>query len=180
MLLKSLAVFCGSKSGTNPLYELHATELGEILAENKVNLVYGGGNKGLMAAVANGALLKGGAVYGVIPRILSDREHKHDGLTELVLTNDMHERKLKIYQQCDAAIALPGGYGTLDELFEMITWHTLELHNKKVFILNSGGFYTHLIAHIVMMQKENFLYRNFQEQVTVLNEPKEIIPFLNK
>ena len=178
-MIKSMAVFCGSKPGKNPLYEWHATALGEILAKHSIRLVYGGGNKGLMAAVANGALQSGGEVTGVIPRLLSEREHMHNGLTELHLTNDMHERKLQIYQRCDAAIALPGGYGTLDELFEIITWQNLAIHNKKVFVLNSGGFYSHLIAHMVMMQKENFLYQDPTEQLTVINEPGEIIPYLS-
>lgn len=178
MPIHSMAVFCGSKAGANPLFRQHATQVGEILAAKGIALVYGGGNKGLMAAVADGALSRQGKVIGVIPHLLSDREHKHEGLTELHLTKGMHERKQLIYDRCDAALALPGGYGTLDELFETITWQNLSIHNKKIFVLNTAGFYTQLLAHIARMQEEGFLYIPPAEQLTVIEEPDALLDIL--
>lgn len=176
--IRSIAVFCGSKTGINPLFEQQTKELGHLLAENNVTVIYGGGNKGLMAAVANAALEKKGKVIGIIPKILCGWEHQHDGLTELLVVETMHLRKQLLYEKCDAAIILPGGYGTLDEVFEMLTWNQLEIHNKKIFFLNSGNFYDHLIAHIAMMQSQSFLYGPSEEKMTVLNEPSELLKYL--
>src|SRR5436190_23916163 len=114
MQIKSLAVFCGSKSGHNPLFEAHAKTLGHILAEKNITLIYGGGNKGIMGAVANAVLAKNGKVTGIIPQLLTDREHSHQGITELIVVDNMHVRKKMLYEKCDAAIILPGGFGTLD------------------------------------------------------------------
>ncbi len=178
MSIHSLAVFCGSKSGNNPLFESHTKELGHLLAANNITVIYGGGNKGLMAAVANSALEKKGKVVGIIPQMLTDREHQHDGLTELVVVETMHLRKQLLYEKADAAIILPGGYGTLDEVFEMLTWNQLNIHDKKIFFLNSGGFYDHLIAHIQQMHNENFLYDNPSIKMTVLDEPSALLKYL--
>lgn len=178
MSIKAIAVFCGSKTGLNPLFEAHTILLGEILAENNVTVIYGGGNKGLMAAVANAALKKNGKVIGIIPKVLRDWEHQHDGLTELHIVETMHLRKQMLYEKCDAAIILPGGYGTLDEVFEMLTWNQLSIHNKKIFFLNSSGYYDHLIAHMQRMHEENFLYASPVEKMTVLTEPLELLPYL--
>jgi len=174
MAITSLAVFCGSKSGNNPLFEKHATLLGHILADKNITLIYGGGNKGIMGAVANAVLEKGGKVTGIIPQLLTDREHSHQGITELIVVDNMHVRKKMLYEKCDAAIILPGGFGTLDELFEMLTWNQLSIHNKEIFILNTAGFYDHLLAHAKTMQQENFLYDRLEDRVTVLTEPAEI------
>ena len=178
MSIKAIAVFCGSKSGNNPLFEDHTRQLGHMLAEKNISIIYGGGNKGLMAAVANAALEKNGKVIGIIPKVLKDWEHQHDGLTELHIVETMHTRKQMLYEKCDAAIILPGGYGTLDEVFEMLTWNQLSIHNKKIFFLNSDGFYDHLVAHIQRMMQEDFLYGNPDEKMTILNHPKEILAFL--
>ncbi len=178
MAITSVAVFCGSKSGNNPLFENHAATLGNILAEKKVTLIYGGGNKGIMGAVANAVLEKNGKVTGIIPQLLTDLEHSHHGITELIVVDNMHVRKKMLYEKCDAAIILPGGFGTLDELFEMLTWNQLNIHNKEIFILNSAGFYDHLLAHAKMMQQENFLYDKIEDRITVLASPEEITPFL--
>jgi hypothetical protein len=178
MAITSLAVFCGSKSGNNPLFENHATILGHLLATHNITLIYGGGNKGIMGAVANGVLEKNGSVTGIIPQLLTDREHSHHGITELIVVEDMHIRKKMLYEKCDAAIILPGGFGTLDELFEMLTWNQLNIHNKKIFILNSAGFYDHLLAHAKIMQQENFLYDNIEERITILSSPQELSIFL--
>ena len=178
MTIRSIAVFCGSKSGNNPLFEAHTRELGHLLATQNITLIYGGGNKGLMAAVANAVLEKNGKVIGIIPKMLSDWEHQHDGLTELLIVETMHIRKQMLYEKCDAAIILPGGYGTLDEVFEMLTWNQLNIHDKKIFFLNTDNFYDHLIAHIHQMQTENFLYDHPDTKMTVLKEPSELLKFL--
>jgi uncharacterized protein (TIGR00730 family) len=178
MAIKSLAVFCGSKNGNNPLFATHAKKLGHILAEKNITLIYGGGNKGIMGAVANAVLEKNGKVTGIIPQLLTDREHSHHGITELIVVEDMHIRKKMLYEKCDAAIILPGGFGTLDELFEMLTWNQLNIHSKRIFILNSAGFYNHLLAHAKAMQQESFLYDSIEERITVITVPENINPYL--
>ena len=178
MGISAIAVFCGSKTGNNPLFEDHTRELGRLLADKNIGIIYGGGNKGLMAAVANASLEKGGKVIGIIPEILKDREHMHEILTELHITDNMHSRKKLLYEKCDAAVILPGGYGTLDEVFEMLTWNQLNIHSKKIFILNSDGFYDHLIAHILRMHEENFLYDHPEEQMVILTEPGQLEQYL--
>lgn len=178
MKIQAIAVFCGSRAGNNPLFEEDTRKLGHLLAQQNITVIYGGGNKGLMAAVANAALEKNGKVIGIIPKVLTDWEHQHNGLTELTIVENMHTRKQMLYDSCDAAIILPGGYGTMDEVFEMLTWNQLNIHNKKIFFLNSGGFYTHLIAHIKMMHDENFLYDHPDTKMTVLNEPQELLKHL--
>jgi len=178
MSIRSIAVFCGSKTGNNPLFGAHTTALGHLLAAKDITVIYGGGNKGLMAAVANAALEKKGKVIGIIPKVLSEWEYQHDGLTELFVVETMHIRKQMLYEKADAAIILPGGFGTLDEVFELLTWNQLAIHDKKIFFLNSGGFYDHLIAHINVMQEENFLYHHPDEKITVLKEPSELLNHL--
>ena len=178
MQIRSLAVFCGSKSGNNPLFEEQARELGHLLAGRKITLIYGGGNKGIMGAVANAVLEKEGKVTGIIPKALTEWEHHHEGLTELIIVDTMHARKLLLYEKCDAAIILPGGFGTLDELFEMLTWNQLSIHDKKIFILNTAGFYDHLIAHAKRMQAENFLYDKIEDKIVILSAVVEMAPYL--
>ncbi len=178
MTIRSIAVFCGSKTGANPLFEEHTRQLGRLLAQQKVTVIYGGGNKGLMGAIANSTLEADGKVIGIIPKMLSDLEHQHHGLTEITVVETMHIRKQMLYEKSDAAIILPGGYGTLDEVFEMLTWNQLSIHNKKVFFLNSNGFYDHLIAHITAMNEENFLYSHPDSQMTVLKEPADLLKYL--
>lgn len=179
MGIQSLAIFCGSKNGANDLYMQQAAELGQLLADNNVTVIYGGGKKGLMGCVADSALERGGKVKGVIPQILVDWEHQHETITELLVVDDMHQRKRKLYELCDAAIILPGGFGTLDEMFEIITWNQLTIHDKKIFVLNTGGFYNHLLQHLQMMKTEGFLYINPEECIVVLNAAKEITSYLS-
>ncbi len=178
MAIQSIAVFCGSKSGLNPLYEQHAADLGVLMAVQKITLVYGGGNKGLMGAIANAVMMHGGKVIGIIPKILLAWEHQHEGITDLQVVEDMHIRKKRIYELCDAAIVLPGGNGTLDELFEMLTWNSLNIHNRKIILLNSDGYYNDLIAHVQKMANEGFLYSDWQERLIVCNNPEEAIAVL--
>ncbi len=178
-MIKSIAVFCGSKSGLNPLFEEHAKQLGYLLAQKNTTLIYGGGNKGLMGAVANAVLEKNGHVIGIIPQLLTDREHSHTGISELIIVDNMHIRKQLLYDKCDAAIILPGGFGTLDEFYEMLTWNQLSIHNKQIFILNTDGFYNHLLTHNITMQQQGFLYDKIEDRITILETPEQLIPFLN-
>ena len=178
MAIDAIAVFCGSKTGNNPLFEAHTKQLGFLLAEKNITIIYGGGNKGLMGAIANAALEKNGKVIGIIPQALTEWEHHHIGLSELFVVETMHIRKQMLYEKCDAAIILPGGYGTLDEVFEILTWNQLNIHNKKIFFLNTAGFYDHMLAHIQGMHDENFLYDHPEDKMTVLNEPGELLKYL--
>lgn len=178
MTITSVAVFCGSQPGNNPLYAQDAVALGILLAEKNITLIYGGGNKGLMGAVANAVMDNGGKVIGVIPKVLVEWEAQHEGITELRVVEDMHVRKRMLYELCDAAVILAGGNGTLDELYEMITWNNLKIHNKKIILLNTAGFYRHLIAHMDQMAAEGFLYGNWRERVIVCDSAAEAIAFL--
>ncbi|MDQ6761903.1 MAG: TIGR00730 family Rossman fold protein [Bacteroidota bacterium] len=175
MSIQSIAVFCGSKTGVNTLFAEHARQLGYLLAAKNITLIYGGGNKGIMGAIANAVLEKNGKVIGIIPKLLSEWEHQHAGLTELYEVADMHTRKRMLYEKCDAAIILPGGYGTMDEFFEILTWNQLNIHDKKIIILNSAGFYDHLVLHLQAMEEEEFLYDKIIDKLTVVNEPGELV-----
>jgi uncharacterized protein (TIGR00730 family) len=178
MSISSLAIFCGSKTGGNIIYKQHAHELGKLLAKNNVAMIFGGGKKGLMGAAADSAMENGGVVKGIIPQVLIDWEHQHENITELLVVEDMHIRKRKMYELCDAAIILPGGFGTMDELFEMLTWNQLSIHDKKIFIMNSDGFYNHLLQHLHWLNSEGFLYEELNQQYTVLSEPADILHHL--
>lgn len=174
MTITSLTVFCGSKSGNDPLFCEHARQAGNLLAENNVTLIYGGGNKGIMGAVANGTLEKGGKVIGIMPGFLAVTENKHNGLTEMIEVADMHIRKRMLYEKCDAALVLPGGFGTMDELFEMLTWNQLNIHNKKIFVLNTSGFYDDLISFLNAIEKNGFLYSKVMQSITIISSPEEL------
>lgn len=174
MKTQSVAVFCGSREGRNALFVKHATELGKLIAVLGLKLVYGGGKKGLMGIVAESVLANHGHVMGVIPKILIEWEQQHEGLTELAIVPDMHSRKKMLYDMSDAAIVMPGGYGTLDEFFEMITWNQLKIHDKKIYILNSGGFYNHLHHHLKMLESEGFLYEPLADRIIFCENPIEV------
>ena len=178
MAIASLAVFCGSKNGINPVFAEHARTLGKLMAENNIMLVYGGGSAGIMGIIADSVMKHCGKVTGFIPRLLLEWEVQHRSITELIICDDMHERKKRIYSISDAAIILPGGFGTLDELFEIVTWNQLTIHDKEIYILNSGGFYNHLIEHIEVMKKEQFLYEEALKRITVIDDPSELIAYL--
>ncbi|ANH80121.1 Rossman fold protein, TIGR00730 family [Niabella ginsenosidivorans] len=177
MPIKALAVFCGSKEGRDPLFTEHTRQLGVIMSRHNIQLVYGGGNVGQMGVIADAVLGGGGEATGVIPQLLVDRERSHKGLTQLEIVPDMHTRKKRMYELCDAAVILPGGYGTLDEFFEMITWNNLAIHDKMIFVLNTNGFYTHLLMHIQKMYEAGFLYEDPSLKIKVLNEPEDILCF---
>jgi hypothetical protein len=178
MPVTSLAVFCGSKTGIDDIYARHAQQLGKLMAENDIKMIYGGGRNGIMGIVADAVMQHHGKVIGIIPHLLIEWEAQHESITELLIADDMHIRKKKMYELCDAAIILPGGFGTLDELFEMLTWNQLSIHDKKIFMLNSSGFFDHLIAHIDKIQLEGFLYETAKERIIVLSDPGEIISYL--
>jgi uncharacterized protein (TIGR00730 family) len=171
---QAVAVFCGSRMGNNPVFAKHAAELGRLIAALKLKLIYGGGSTGLMGLVADAVLAGEGQVMGVIPEILIAWEHQHKGLTELAIVPDMHTRKKMMYDRCDAAVILPGGFGTLDEWFEMLTWNQLKIHSKKIYVLNSGGFYNHLLHHLRQLEKEDFLYDSLEERMVFCETPVEV------
>jgi len=156
---KSVAVFCASASGARPEYAAVADELGRILAQRGIGLIYGGGKTGLMGAVADGALAAGGYVVGVIPHVLVDLEVAHDGVSELHVTSTMHTRKALMAERADAFI-IPGGYGTFEEMFEVLAWQTLKIHSKPVVLLNVAGFYDTMLAFLDVCDREGMLRGN--------------------
>ena len=173
--MKSITVFCGSSFGSDEIYKEQAILLGQTLAKQNIQLVYGGANVGLMGAVADGALQEGGKAIGVLPHFLQSKEIAHQDLTELILVETMHERKTKMNNLCDGVIVLPGGYGTLEEFFEMITWAQLGLHKKPIAILNINGFYDDLIKLVQNMVDKGFLKQINQEMLLVSDSIDELL-----
>jgi len=177
---QAVAVFCGSKHGTNPVYTSDAIILAKELALLGLDIVYGGSKKGIMGDLANSALANGASVTGVIPSMLLAWEHEHESLTKLIITNDMHERKKTMYEMGIAGIVLPGGFGTLDEMFEMLTWNQLSIHDKKIYILNSGGFYDHLIKHMELLADNGFLYDPLWNRINAFDSPSALVSTLSE
>jgi uncharacterized protein (TIGR00730 family) len=173
--MKRITVFCGSSIGTEKVFENQAFLLGQALAHLKIGLVYGGANIGLMGAVADGALSKGGSVIGVLPNFLKEKEIEHQNLTELIIVETMHERKTKMNELADGVIALPGGFGTLEEFFEMLTWAQLGLHKKPIAVLNINGFYDHLTDLIDVMVEKGFLKKINQEMLIVSDNIDDLL-----
>ena len=149
--MKKITVFCGSSAGKDPKFKKTAFQLGKTLAKKEIGVVYGGGRVGLMGAVADGAMKHKGTVIGIIPIFLATKEIAHHGLTELIVVDTMHERKMLMSELCDGVIALPGGFGTMEELFEMLTWTQLGLHQKPVGLLNTNGYFDDLLSFIQKM-----------------------------
>ena len=158
-MLRNITVFCGSSAGLSPLHADKARRVGCWLAERGIGLVYGGGRVGLMGVLADACLRAGGRVVGVIPKALADKEVAHTGLTELHIVGSMHARKALMAERCDAFLALPGGYGTWDELFEALTWTQLGIQSKACGLLNVGGYYDALIAMVDRAVAEGFIRR---------------------
>lgn len=156
--MKSLCVYCGSNSGSQPIYTERAMALGQRMARDGIALVYGGGNVGLMGVVADAVLEAGGEAIGVIPEQLVNWEVAHRGLTKLEVVGSMHERKARMFDLADAFVALPGGFGTLDEMFEMLTWRQLGIGDKPCAFLDVEGFYSPLMAMLDRMVAERFLH----------------------
>ncbi|WP_066440561.1 TIGR00730 family Rossman fold protein [Chryseobacterium sp. CCH4-E10] len=176
--MKSITVFCGSSFGSEDIYKEQAALLGKTLAKNNIQLVYGGANVGLMGAVADGALDEGGRVVGVLPYFLQSKEIAHKKLTELILVETMHERKTKMNELCDGVIVLPGGYGTLEEFFEMITWAQLGLHQKPIGILNIDGFYNDLINLVQNMVDKGFLKQINRDMLLISDTIDELLEIM--
>jgi len=157
---KSIAVFCASANGARPEYRAAAEELGRAIAQRGLGLIYGGARVGLMGAVADAALAAGGHVVGVIPHVLVDKEVAHQGITELHVTSTMHTRKALMAEKADAFLILPGGYGTFEEMFEVLAWQTLKIHSKPVVLLNVAGFYDKLLEFLDVCDREGVLRGN--------------------
>jgi len=174
-MVRNIAVFCASTNGGHPAYKDAAEELGRTLARHDVGLVYGGAKVGLMLAVAEAALAANGSVIGVIPEVLVDLEVAHYGLTELHVTSTMHTRKALIGEKADAFIVLPGGFGTFEELFEVLAWHTLKLHTKPIVLLNINGFYDQLITFLDHCVAEGMLKPKNREVLLVANTVEEAL-----
>lgn len=173
--MKSVTVFCGSSLGIDDAYQTDALVLGKQLAQQNITLVYGGAKVGIMGAVADAALNSGGKVIGVIPNFLKTKEVAHDNLTELIVVKTMHERKTIMHELCDAIIALPGGFGTMEELFEVLTWAQLGLHQKPIGLLNTNGFYDALIQLITNMVEKGFLKQINQDMLLVSNDVNDLL-----
>ena len=178
--MKRLAVYCGSATPAEPSYIELARSVGRELAERGIGIVYGGGRKGLMGAIADAAMAAGGEVIGVIPEALVGAEVAHRGLTELHVVPDMHHRKKMMADLSDAFVALPGGAGTLEELFEVYTWAQLGYHHKPVAVLNIGGFYDPLIALLTHTVREGFMRQTYFDLLQVDADPAKLIDKLKR
>ena len=173
--LSAIAVYCGSSNGNDPTFVACAHEFGSLLARSGIAVVYGGGNVGLMGAVADGALRSGGEVHGVITKALEVKELAHHGLTSLIVVDTMHERKAAMADRSDAFVALPGGFGTYDELFEVITWTQLGIHEKPCGILNHGGFFDELIAFIDKATSAGFVKQPHRDTVVCESDGESML-----
>lgn len=173
--ISRLCVFCGSSSGSREAYRAAARDLGRAMAARGLSLVYGGGSRGLMGDVADGVLESGGEVIGIITRRLVDKEVAHGHIRDLRIVETMHERKKMMADMADAFIALPGGYGTLDELFEIIAWAQLGLHASPIGLLNTEGFYDRLLEFLEHARGEGFLRLDHRAGLRVAREPEEVL-----
>ncbi|GAB3040267.1 LOG family protein [Spirosoma pulveris] len=177
--MQSIVVYCASSLGVNPIYNEVAVELGEKMAANNVRLIYGGGGFGLMGNVANAVLKSGGEVTGVIPNFLADLEVAHQTLTELHFVETMHERKFKMVQLSKGVIALPGGYGTMDELFEILAWRQLKLYDGPVAIVNTNGFYDLMLKQLDRMVADGFLKPENRSILLVADTVDEVLQMIS-
>lgn len=171
----SICVYCGSRPGTDPAFAAAATEVGRWIGEHGGQLVYGGGNNGLMGVVASAALAAGAPVVGIIPRSMVEREWAKTDCTELHVVENMHERKSMMAERADAFLALPGGIGTFEELFEAWTWRQLSFHDKPLGLLDSGGYYTDLVRFLQQAVVHGFMTQPMMDLVTVGSEPEEVL-----
>lgn len=157
--MQRICVYCGSNSGARPIYADAARDLAAVLVQNDYELVYGGADKGIMGIIADAILEQGGKVHGVIPKMLCEKEIAHPGLTELHVVASMHERKTMMAALSDGFVAMPGGYGTLEEIIEIVTWGQLRFHDKPCGLLNIDGYFDHLLAYLKHANAEGFLRR---------------------
>ncbi len=175
MQINCVAVYLGSKRGNSPIFAESANKLGRALAQNDISIVYGGTNVGTMNALANGALSANGKITGVIPEKFASRSIGHDKISQLILTKDLKERKSIMEEMSDAAIVLPGSYGTMDELFEYAVNNQLENRGKPIFLLNTEGFYDHLVGQLENMEKHGFLLPELLNMINLCNSVEEVI-----
>ena len=173
--MKNLCIYCGAASGASPEYSRRAAEMGAELARRNLTLIYGGGSVGLMGVVADAVIRSKGRVIGVIPEFLATKELKHEGLHETVVTRDMHERKAEMAKRADAFVAMPGGLGTFEELFEMLTWSQLGLHNKVIGLLNVNGFFDNLVRFLETAIREGFIPSNNRQLFVVESDPIKLL-----
>ena len=173
--MKSITVFCASSTGDDPVYYKEAYALGSYLSINNIRVIYGGAKVGLMGAVADGALHKNGSVIGIIPDFLRTKEIAHDGLEQLIVVSSMHDRKTKMNELCDGVIALPGGFGTLEELFEMLTWGQLGHHKKPIGLLNVAGYYDDLISFIDNMVSKKLLKEDNRKMLLISDSIHDLL-----
>lgn len=173
--MKSICIYCGSRKGDDSSLMPMAYKVGEIIAQTGNSVVYGGACVGLMGQVADGALSKGGRVVGVIPKLIFDFEVAHNGITELHQVESMHDRKLKMMQLSDAFIALPGGFGTMDELNEIITWRQIKLHDKPIAIFNHNGFYDHYLEFLKVCVKSGLISQEHFDMLIVSDSMEQIL-----
>jgi uncharacterized protein (TIGR00730 family) len=178
MLTTYLCVYCGASDRVNPVYRQSAVDLGRLIGQNKLGLVYGGGRLGLMGLVADSVLYHGGRAVGFIPEVLSEREGAHYGLTELHIVDSMHTRKKQMFERADIFVILPGGFGTLDEFFEIFTWRQLNLHQKPIVIVNIDGYWDSLIALIHRIIDEHFAKPEHRFIVNVVNSVEGVIDLI--
>ena len=177
-LPSSVCVFCGSRFGTDPGIREMAATLGELLAREKMTLVYGGGGVGLMGVVANAVLAAGGKVVGVIPTFLLKREAGHPALTRTVVVDTMHQRKLEMFERSEAIVVLPGGIGTLEEFFEVLSWRTLGLHSKPIVILDQGGYWQPLADLLRSCVEGGFAAPTHLDVVAIIDDLGKLLPTL--
>jgi hypothetical protein len=175
MALKRICVFCGSKSGSDPEFESAAESVGALMAKRKIGLVFGGGTVGLMGVVSRAVAANGGEAIGVIPHALVEKERANFGVADLRVVNSMHERKQLMHDLSDGFVALPGGIGTMEELFEAWTWLQLGFHKKPIAILNTQGYYDSLIAFLDQMAGQGFLRSHHRDFLIVANDAAELL-----
>ncbi|MBN8554692.1 MAG: TIGR00730 family Rossman fold protein [Deltaproteobacteria bacterium] len=173
--MKSVCVFCGANAGKNPIYLKSAKDLGQILSQKDISLVYGGSSVGLMGAVADGVLSEKGRAFGVIPKHLEEKEIAHKNLTKLYVVDSMHERKALMFDLSEGFITLPGGLGSLEETCEILTWAQLGLHKKPVGILNVNGFYDFFLKQLDLAVQEELMKPVHREMVIVDSDPQKLL-----
>jgi hypothetical protein len=177
--MNTICVYCGSSDKINPAYTEAAAELGKQIASQELTLVYGAGSTGLMGALANGTLDNGGKVIGVLPKIFNTPNLAHQGLTRLEIVDDMHQRKARLAELADAFIALPGGFGTMEELFEILTWAQIGLHQKPVGLLNIRHYFNPLLEMINQASAEGFIYHEHRALFTTANDSHTLLEALS-
>jgi uncharacterized protein (TIGR00730 family) len=178
--IRNICVYCGSGRGKNPLYSKAANILGEAMADAGVGLVYGGGGNGLMGDVARAVRAGGGQVTGIIPAALVARENPYTDVDELIVVDNLHQRKMLMFERSDAFVALPGGLGTLEELVEQLTWVQLSFHDKPVILANIDGYWDKLLELFEQMRDETFIRDGLLPRYTIVEEADEIVPLLTR